>query len=185
MINNKSPLTQPSPRRGEGFEHQLCRPLSPMGRGRGPLSSDSGRVRGRLLQLDQYHLKNAVRVGKHIRVPEANDTIAPSLKETGAPHIGGIARMLPAIGLDNEHTISAKKIRDIGPNRRLSSEFETAERPITQPRPETRFRLGLHDAQMPRTGHILSFQTTPPSPFPLPEGAREINPHYNARAGNR
>ena len=56
-----------------------------------------------------------------------------------AGRIALVIRVLTAINLDDESMLSTNKIHDIGPDRLLTDEFETAERPGTKVPPKHSF----------------------------------------------
>ena len=176
--------------------HSPLLSLSPAGRGKGPAGAASaaqvGRVRGSLTQRDQDHLQHTIRIGQHIRIPEADDAISLLFEKPCTPGVNRIVRMLTAVDLDHKHSLRAEKVRNVRPNRNLAPELEAAKRPVAQARPEARFRSCLHDAQMARAGNILALHVTPPSPFPpsagpfpLPDGERELVAHSTLDSGNR
>jgi len=132
--------------------------LSPLGRGR-PLSLDSGRVRG--FQGFENLSEHTVGVFQNVIVPETNNAIALAFKPCRAAQIARAIGVLPAIKLNNQPTVSAKEVSDVGAKRNLSPKLESEKSAIAQMRPKTLLSLCLIDAQVARSLNILPFQKTP------------------------
>src|SRR5689334_10640194 len=81
--------------------------------------------RGSRAERITNHPQHPVGVGKHVIVPEADDTITACLEPEHArlPVIG----MLSAIDLDDELRLGAKEIDDIGSERMLVAKAESFE----------------------------------------------------------
>jgi len=150
--------------------------LAPLGRGRGPLSSDNGRVRGRF-KRHLNGLKHTIHIAQNVVVPETQHPVAFAFKKSRARHILCAVGMLPAIRLDNQLAFGTEKISDIRTNRHLTAKLETTKAAIAQAQPQRRFRFGLMTAQMPRPRNIQALHMLPPSPNPLPEGERAKSCH--------
>ncbi len=89
--------------------------------------------------------------------------------------------MLTAIKLNNQRTIAARKIREIGPNAQLPHKLTTVQLAITQGMPQTRFATIVRLTQtpgpvcafVPRSSHMAPAVAPHPSPLPV-NGEREL-----------
>ena len=149
----------PSPWRGEGW-------------GEGALRSGLfGAVpRHQKFLVDRF--ENAVGVGKHIAVPEAQYPIAVFLDNRGASSVAhGI--MLPPVQLDCQPWSAAREVGDIGVDLQLADELLAFEVAAAEVGPEPLFGVGLIDAEFARDrSQALPSQLSTPSPNPLPAGER-------------
>jgi hypothetical protein len=89
-----------------------------------------------LLERRQDHLQHAIRVLKHIVVPESEHKQTFSLEKRGASAVlRHLIRMLAAVQLNDQTALPAQEIADEWTNRHLAAEFETAEAPKPQMAP--------------------------------------------------
>ena len=135
-------------------------PLSPAGRGRAPLASDSGGVRGRG-QLLEKQRQNTVRIRKNIIVPEANDPIALPFEPGRSFRVIEVVSVLPAIDFDDESSLGTQEVHDVGADWHLPFELESEKSAIAQARPESTFCIGLVDPQHARPRHVSTLHQAP------------------------
>jgi hypothetical protein len=114
----------------------------PAGRGRIALAI---RVRGSLRKRGRDCFKNARHVVQHFIVPKSQYAVVVVDKPFVTNRIARVIRVLPSVDLNNEATITANKIDDIGTDRILPDELVSIQPARPQPMPERRFgiRSGL------------------------------------------
>ena len=142
QIPSPAPREREGPPKGEGEGR-----AAPQAGWRLRASPSSGSLRsppspavqekGLLAQLG----KDAFEIGLDLVAPEAQDAPAGSF-QLGCPFgVASVFRVLSAIGLDDQHALSADEVSNIGLDRMLTAEFETAQAPAAQGRPQEVFRV--------------------------------------------
>jgi hypothetical protein len=95
-------------------------------------------------QFDQNRPCDALYVGHHITVREADDAVALAFDEGGAGRVIGLASgVAVTIKFDHEAQIPCRKIGDIGRNWGLLDEFDALQPPCAKSAPQFDFR-GRH-----------------------------------------
>src|SRR6202035_5446085 len=102
----------------------------PAGRGRIALAI---RVRGSLRKRGRDCFKNARHVAQHFVVPKSQDAVVVIGKPFVSNYISRIIRMLPSVDFNNEATVTANKIDDVGTNRFLPDELVSIQPARPQP----------------------------------------------------
>ncbi len=74
-------------------------------------------------------VQDAFGVRQYLAVPEPDDSIAQGLQILGSFHIIGIVGMLTAVDLDDNHPLATAEICDVGADRKLPDELQTAKLP--------------------------------------------------------
>lgn len=122
--------------------------------------------------------QDAVDISQHVVIPEAHDDIAARRQVRGTLLVSLISRrVLPSVELDNEPRRLTTKIDDVIPDRRLPTEFQSVQTPVTQTKPQDSFCVGL---LTPQTSCCINTPRHNPSPalaslghpLPLGEGRR-------------
>jgi hypothetical protein len=124
-------------------------------------------------------LQNAVDIAEHIAVPNPDRPISKLAQHGIALAIGGAVRMLAAIDLDNEMQIATDEVCDVGSDRLLPYELETAELPVAQmpPKQHSARVLRRRSARARSVATVLGPRIVAPHPDPLPAGGeRELSP---------
>ena len=149
------PLTQPSPRWGEGF----CGSLR-------PVEAEEEFVADRF--------EDGFGVLKHVVVPEADHPVAEAFDCAGASGVGGLA-MLAAVDLDHQARGAAREVGNVRADRELEDEFGAFDLAGAEALPEAVLRVGSRAAEFARYRREAFFcQRRSPSPQPSPrrgEGA--------------
>ena len=135
----------PSPAGGEGFDIEPS-PLEGEG-GAPPVAQQrGGEGEGAIsrfgLDLIQKRFENAFEIGEDIIVPESDHAVAATF-QVGGPRRVSLGRMLSSVDFDDEATLMADEVGDIGANRHLSAEFQTIELASADRAPELLFGLRL------------------------------------------
>jgi hypothetical protein len=110
------------------------------------------------LQRSEDSFQDAVEVAIDLVVVESSDPIALipqkrfALRVATALVVGGVSR---AIDLDDKFLLAADEVTEIGTDRLLPNEFESAENTASKSPPEQTFSLGLVLAQVSRTARFL------------------------------
>lgn len=103
---------------------------------------DSARSPGHGPQHLFKSAQNTIEIVQHVTVPEADDLpsrgFQKPITDSVFLHTFG-SRMCIAIQLYDEHGFDTRKVREIRPNRVLSSEFPTGQLAITQLCPDQTF----------------------------------------------
>jgi hypothetical protein len=102
-----------------------------------------------LCYRESNNVHNAIRILQNVIVPEAQHTIACSMKPSVTPYVV-LAAMLPAVHFDDQPALVADKISDERAYRHLSAEFSPGQprRSQQQPKPVLRnCRLTPHFAR--------------------------------------
>lgn len=85
--------------------------------------------------------QNAGRICENVVVPEAQNAV-PLLSKESIPHgVTRVRSVLPAIDLDNEASLPADEIDDIGADRLLANKLKSAKGSRTKVTPEFQFRI--------------------------------------------
>src|ERR1019366_2832390 len=100
---------------------------------------------------------------------EPPDAKALGLKLGVAPCVMDAARVLRAVGLDDQPLLEADEIRDILPNRRLPAKLEPGKSAVAQNVPQSRLGLRRRLAHRPRI-----FNKLPAPHVPLPPGRERV-----------
>jgi hypothetical protein len=142
-------------------------------------SGERARVRGisfccLAFERGQNDGQHAFRIAQHVRIPEAQDTIALPSKGSVAPPIALACIVLTSINLDDHALFLAKKIDNPGPDRHLTAKFPPSKASISQLIPQPAFGDGRVTPQFARFKVPVCF--IPPHPDPLPRGERESAP---------
>jgi len=125
------------------------------------------------VELLNKRLKNTVDVSQNVMIPEPDDMIAGVFQDFGPHRIrGGSLRVLPPVDLDDEVQIKRHKIHDVARDRLLPFELDTVEPPATQLAPYQLLGFGHPPSQRP----CMLAHREAPSPNPLPNGERALEP---------
>ena len=86
--------------------------------------------------------QHGIEIGHHVVVPEADDAIALSFDERGAPIVAACVTMRRAVEFDDQFAGAADEVRDVGADDDLAGELDPGEAFGAQGGPEFAFGLG-------------------------------------------
>ncbi len=85
------------------------------------------------------YVPHAFDISEHFVIPETQDTVAAFDEPLTTGSVTLAIRVLATVDFDDEPLLSTDKIYDIRPDRLLTHEFETAERPGAKISPKLSF----------------------------------------------
>ena len=119
-------------------------------------------------------LEHAVGMLKNVVVPEPKNRPSQTLEILSSRAIGLVA-MLPAIGFDNQSTLSTGEVGYAAPDCFLAAKLESADLAIAKVRPEPTLHVGRIASESARVRaylsngrHTYGLEEEKPSPNPLP-----------------
>jgi len=183
--------------------------LSPLLRGEGGVrgrgrrakrtgaTTSSTRSSTSFFQLRKDHRQNTVSIGRHVRIPEAEDTIAVRPEHLVTHPVSHTVGVLASIHFDDELLIPASKIHDEGSDCFLADKFKSAQPTVTQREPQFGLGIGGLSSQTSLKANGRSLRSAHasaphPNPYPNPlpaSGEREhttlaamyVPPHATSR----
>jgi hypothetical protein len=140
------------------------------------------RVRVRAIQLEQNGFEHTLWMLQYVVIPEPDHSPTLSVQMRGPAAIRFVSsNVLPSIKLDDETSLNAGEIREVWPNRMLSSKAVPRQAPVAnmEPKPKLRFGHVLSQHTCAIAGSHASMLRRTNATCDMPEGLRTVRvyPH--------